>query len=180
MRTMPIWWLAICALGACTSAGNHSAAAQFARAQPVVRTGSAWGVIVPLSSASGMLHLCRSMAGPVDSFWTPSLQEIKAAERGIEAYVGAHPPRYWGLDSHPQTGWTGSYISAFGRQYIGITRGNARFLLINVFEAVRHADIADQATRQVIRICDGGPNFLTIEFNETLGQFSYVDYGGMG
>lgn len=166
-------------MSACASPETNPTAAKFPQVQSVVRLANTWGVVVPLSSASAMLHLCRSTGGAVDSFWTPTVQEIEVAERGIEAYVGAHPPPYR-LDPDRQTEWSGAYMLGFGRQYVGVTRGTTRFLLINVFETARHTELADRATRQVIQICDGGSNFITVEFNETLGQFSFIDYGGTG
>lgn len=100
-------------------------------------------------------------------YWTPSLQDIAAAEARLPAYLLIAPSE----DAHDIP----PKLDRYGRQYFGVTARRQRILVINAFCAT----VEDQRMRnRLIRLNDGGDCFFMTFYDMTAGKFIGIAVNG--
>ena len=161
MRVMAL--LSFGLLLACTDADGNVQGLPSAEA-----TLPANAVILDAAAIPAMLRQC-SRAAPAagEGNWRPGPAEIAALEAALPAALGAQgrPGPDW---PRAPEGWL--------RQYVGILRGDRRFIYGNFVPASPGAE--GRWRDQPVVICDGGPAFFGVEYDVQAHRFTHVAFNG--
>ncbi len=160
-------WSLTLVMTACVAGQVHTAAIQDAAAGTVlVKTGSTEGLIVSAKIAAAWL-------GRADTYWTPSLDEVTRFERDLPAYLGRiRSDRYSACDQHRTIL---QLAPGYRRQYVGIVRGKARILEVQLSQA--EPSPAWKHGRQ--HVSDGGLPVFSVSMNVETGRyFGFTPEGG--
>ena len=145
---------------------------------PIVECDGFYGVVLPVAAATAVLCQCsRPSLGPAAAYWTPTTPDIAQLEARLTAYLrpNAHP--------HLRDQWRrlGDYL----RQYLGVERGGRKLIYVNflggeLFSFVRRpthrAAIERRWRSTAFVICDGGPDFFSVEYDVAAAQFTRIDF----
>lgn len=100
-------------------------------------------------------------------YWTPSLQDIAAAEAKLSDYLLVAPNE----DAHDIP----PRLDRYGRQYFGVSVRGRRILVINAF--CRPFD-EKRLRASLIMIADGGDCYFEAFYDMTTGKFAGISVNG--
>jgi len=100
-------------------------------------------------------------------YWTPAADQIEELESLLPKYLGLHPP----IDDKPVTN-----LSAYGRQYFGVTENNRRLSYLNAFCSPERFE--DRREKELILVKDGGSCYFQIHFDAAKKEFTRLLYNG--
>jgi hypothetical protein len=128
--------------------------------------------IMPAELGPALLHQCSRATPPADEFWTPSPQDVLAAEKALPGFMAHAKCR---APTHP----VGEYL----RQYVGIISGGRRMLYVNAVYAEIVARMPgsgrslDWRTTPIV-VCDGGTAFWGVEYDVAARSFGKLTCNG--
>ena len=148
------------------------AAAVVATAEETHDTLPARVAVLPAEMGPALLHQCSRGVPAADDFWTPSPEDVLAAEKALPhfmAHAKCHAP------IHP--------VDEYIRQYVGITSGGRRLLYLNAvhFKIVdRMPGSGQQLDWKVtpIIVCDGGTAFWGVDYDVAAKSFGKLACNG--
>lgn len=120
----------------------------------IVHTASGDGVVVPPSWGDKLLEPCsRSTLGKGDEYWQPELSDVAAMEVAFANHRRQEPA--------PEKLGAWPEVLSYGRQYVGVTRGDRRTVYASFIPAESLQD--DWWRRKPWQLCDGGPRYFGVE-----------------
>jgi hypothetical protein len=138
---------------------------------PILRGDGFQGVVLPAEAATAVLCQCsRGSLGTASDYWTPTSGDIVRMENRLPAYLRAN--------AHPHQPQQWRALPRFLRQYLGVERGGRKLIHVNVVGGVLATRPAMQRAWRstAIVICDGGPDFFSVEFDVVSGAFVRIDF----
>ena len=125
---------------------------------------------LPEGAAAGLLRQCSRSAPPMgESTWHPTAQDVALLERQLPAALAAAPEAR-GEDFS-------GLLLRWRRQYVGLVRGGRRFVYGNFLPGGPGDGEARWRTEPTI-VCDGGPQFFGVEFDQASGRITHLAFNG--
>lgn len=100
-------------------------------------------------------------------FWTPTRRQISLLESQLLTYLKLNPPKY------------GSPVLAplnYGRQYLGVTKGDRKVIFLNAF---CETGSSDSWREELVMVEDGGSCYFQVYFDPETRKFLELQYNGM-
>ena len=119
------------------------------------------GVLHTTAVADGLRFCSRNGPDGISSFWEVPSKAIPAIDAALQKHL--RTSRLYKQLTLP--------ASKYQRQYLGFSRGEARFVYINAFPA-RYLRAMPDPTNELPRICDGGSLTWGIEYDMKRRTFS--------
>jgi len=125
------------------------------------------------SQGKELLKQCsRPTPRDVSEFWKPSSHDVDNLELALAKYLET---REKAGQANPPKG------QAYHRQYAGFTKQSERFIYGNFYPASSATGFwKDKESKQVFRVCDGGPAFWGIVFRVSTKTFEEIHFNGFG
>jgi hypothetical protein len=132
---------------------------------------------VPVPAPEGVIFPAAQVPShltPDGGAWTPSAEQVAAAERRLPEYLATAAPRLPASVRPGAAQRIAARLGSYARQYFGVSWAGRRLLYINCLLADH---TSDWRARPVF-VRDGGESFFRVVYDPELGEFSGLSVNG--
>jgi len=139
------------------------------------------GVVLPQEEAAKLASQCsRPSPGQVDSYWTPSKEDIDRLETALPAFFRKQAHDWRGFLRKPNLTDEDAdkLLAQYVRQYVGFVIAGKKIIYVNAVAGWGIGDHPELWQTKAIRICDGGSITFGVEYDPASKTFDHFAFNG--